>query len=259
MRIGIAQIAADTIDPFETSHYERFVARACAAGCAWVLFPELSDSGYDLETRAAMTSSHQAALADMARDARLWIFAGLRKKEETGEQNTLMVFSPDGRSLPYYSKMHLFSHETLCEDAIFVAGSSPVVVKLDAFCVGLSICFDLRFAALYRAYAHAGADIFVVAAAWPEARIADWQLLLQARALESQAFAIGVNYSGKRGAVTFGGRSMVCGPDGKVLATASADASALLVCDLDLEEVGQIRQDFPVLRHDREIGMIVKG
>ena len=259
MRIGIAQLAADTIDPFDTSHYERFVERACAEDCAWVLFPELSDSGYDLETGAAMTSSHQAVLADMARDSGLCIFAGLRKKIEKGEQNTLMVFAPDGRSMPHYSKMHLFSHETLREDAIFVAGASPVVVKLDELGVGLSICFDLRFPGLYRAYACAGADVLVVVAAWPEARIADWQLLVQARALENQAYVIGVNYCGQRGQVAFGGRSMVCSPDGNVLATASADACTLLVCDLDLESVGRIRQQFPVLEHDREIGTVVKG
>ncbi len=256
MRIGVAQLAADSIDPSSTVHYETYVDRAYSAGCNWVVFPELSDSGYNLHVSSPVANDHQNGLARMAQQRGLWIFAGMRRSGSPLDYNALMVFSPSGKGMPAYHKMHLFAHGEVPENRFFSSGAEPVIVQADGIRVGLSICFDLRFPFLYRAYAKRGVEIFIVSSAWPNVRIEDWTLLLRARALENQAIAIGVNYCSGQQKLLFGGNSMVCGPDGRVLGSAPSDASTLLVCDVDLQSVVQARRDFPVLLDDHEIDVI---
>ena len=257
MRIAIAQIAADHVVPGDAKHYENAVMEAASKTCRVVFLPELSDSGYDLDSKQQWNPSLQQVLADMAQRWGIWLVAGMRLPATTLDSNALLVFSPEAGITSVYKKMHVFSHGGIREDQYFEPGNQPVVASIDDTKVGLSLCFDLRFPQLYRTYACGGAEILLVSAAWPKARISDWQLLLRARALENQAYTIGVNYCGQRGSVVFGGNTMVCNPDGSVLSNASIDDPTLLIADLDLHLVHKLRQDFPVLQHARNMDACV--
>ncbi len=122
--------------------------------------------------------------------------------------------SSEGEVLAEYAKMHLF--RPLGEDQYGTAGMNPVCFLYPGLKIGLSICFDLRFPELYRHYLHDWCQCIIVQAAWPAARIADWELLMKVRALENQCYLIGANcigYDAGYDAVAqteYGGRSMVC-------------------------------------------------
>ncbi len=117
----------------------------------------------------------------------------------------------------------------------------------------MTTCYDLRFPELYRLLLDEGAQLIVVPAGWPAARLEHWLLLLRARAVENQLFVIGCNQVGMQEGVELAGHSAVVDPWGRILAEAAADEEVLTV-DLDLALVAKIRDEFPVLR-DRRFGL----
>ncbi len=259
MRVGVVQLSACSVIPNTTAHYEDYIATAVASGCHAVFFPELSDSGYDLDIASAQTAESPRFLAKQSQESGLWIFAGMRKPGRTRDANALYSFSPRGDLIVPYEKLHIFSNSDAREDLHFLPGRDPCLIDVDGVLFGLSICFDLRFPALYRSYAKAGAEVLVVVSAWPWKRIDDWQLLLRARALENQAYVVGVNYCGSRGNLSFGGKSMVCGPDGGIRAEADEQNPAFLLVDVDVHQVRQLRRNFPVLQYDLDIEACIHG
>jgi omega-amidase len=246
MRVGLVQIAVGSISGDSAGHYAKYAKLAAAAGCNWVLFPELSDTGYNLAQPVSDEAGVQHELAEIARSNRIWIFAGICTSTGSTFYNALQVFNPEGAVAAVYRKLHLFRNHPMDEGLVFTAGTEPVLVSTGTGHAGLAICFDLRFPSLYRDYAIHGADVLVTVAAWPLARIADWTLLQRARALENQAFAIGVNLCGCRDGCDFGGSSLVCDPEGRILANGDDREERLIICDLDLARVRQARDALPV-------------
>lgn len=116
--------------------------------------------------------------------------------------------------------------------------------------VGLSTCYDLRFPELYRKQVDAGAQVFVIPAAWPAARVAAWRTLLQARAIENQVFVIACNTAGTHAGTEMGGNSAIVAPTGEVLAEAGRGERTITL-DIDLDDVAATRQAFPVLSDRR--------
>ena len=112
--------------------------------------------------------------------------------------------------------------------------------------VGLSTCYDLRFPELYRRLLDAGAEAFIVPAAWPMPRVAHWTLLGQARAVENQCGVVACNTAGTHAGHEMGGHSQVVDATGKVLASAGADEQVIST-DIDIAAVAAWRRDFPVL------------
>ncbi|HRC42273.1 MAG TPA: nitrilase-related carbon-nitrogen hydrolase, partial [Tetrasphaera sp.] len=115
---------------------------------------------------------------------------------------------------------------------------------------GLSTCYDLRFPELYRRQLDAGAQVFLVPAAWPMARVEHWRVLGRARAIENQCVLIACNTAGTHGGYRMGGASQVVSARGEVLAEAGPDEEVLSV-DVDLEAIAAWRADFPVLADRR--------
>jgi predicted amidohydrolase len=115
----------------------------------------------------------------------------------------------------------------------------------------LVTCYDLRFPELFRSLTAAGAEAFVVPAGWPARRIEHWRVLLRARAIENQAWVLGVNGVGEHAGVVLGGRSAVIDPWGEVVVEALPDRECLVVAELVTDAVGQTRASFPVLRDRR--------
>jgi len=158
--------------------------------------------------------------------------------------NTTYIFTPD-KSIEAYNKIHLFA--PMKEDFIFEKGDKPSVISIKIknheINVGFLTCFDLRFPEIARELAGIGAEILIVNALWPVQRINHFSTLLQARAIENQLFAVGVNAYGRNKGYFLGGKSSVIAPDGKILALFEKNDKFLTV-QIDCDEIKKIRQIF---------------
>lgn len=255
MRITLLQLSVSREMPFA----ER-VASVCAqvAECRdsdLVLLPELWATTYfafdDYATTAEpLDGPTAAALSAAAASAGVHLHGG-SIVERDGDRlfNTSLLFGPDGTLLGTYRKFHLFGYASR-EAALLTPGAAVGAVPTGLGTVGLSTCYDLRFPELYRLQVDGGAELFLVGAAWPAARLAHWQLLLRARALENQAFLAACGAAGRQGDVELSGRSAVVDPWGQVLAEAGGGPETVTVT-LDLAEVARARADFPALSDRR--------
>ena len=145
-----------------------------------------------------------------------------------------------------YGKIHRYGFDT-GEATLMGGGDDIVTVPTDFGVIGLAICYDLRFPELFRGLIDAGAELIVVPAAWPAARLSHWQLLTRTRALEEQVFLLACCAAGAHGGMRQGGHSVAVDPWGTVLGEART-AQETVTVDLDMAEVARIRSELPVLR-----------
>jgi len=190
----------------------------------------------------------------------MWVLAG--SFHETGPDeshtfNTSLVFDRSGSLAATYRKIHLFDIDipgraSYQESDSVAPGDQVVTVDIDGVRVGLTICYDLRFPELFRQLAVAGAQVLAVPAAFTTHTGRDhWEVLLRARAIESQCYVVAAGQSGDHdpGKSCFG-RSMVIDPWGTVVAQVS-DGVGLAVADIDLDRLARIRQEVPSLANRR--------
>ncbi len=222
-----------------------------------------------LATLADWPAERQIApLAEAARRHDLWLILGsIPVLDETGGKawNRSVVITPAGTVAACYDKIHLFDvdlggGEAYSESRLFRSGRRAVITSCAGWRVGLSICYDLRFAALYRALAQAGAEVLTVPAAFtrPTGR-AHWRSLLRARAIENGAYVLAAAQTGHHedGRETYG-HSMVVSPWGEVLAEAQ-EKPTLLVVTIDRAEIRDARRRIPALDHGREFVVVDCG
>ncbi len=171
------------------------------------------------------------------------ITGSLALTDEQGLRRNRMVFMrPEGKA-SWYDKRHLFAYGG--EDRRYAAGNAPTVVEWRGWRIDLQICYDLRFPVWCRN--SRGFDLQLFVANWPTPRVEVWRLLLRARAVENQAFVIGVNRTGVDGnSVPYPGRSSAWDGGGECLAELGADESVTLV-DLDLAALRDLRAKLPFL------------
>ena len=164
--------------------------------------------------------------------------------DESGRRrNRLVCMRPDG-DFAWYDKRHLFGYGG--EDQRYSAGNSPTVVEWRGWRIDLQICYDLRFPVWCRNTRDYDLQLFV--ANWPTPRVEAWRLLLRARAVENQAFVIGVNRTGQDGyGVAYPGRSSAWDGGGECLAELGSDESVAVVT-LDREALQDLRKKLPFLR-----------
>ena len=193
------------------------------------------------------TSSFVTDLGDAARMAKVWLHAG-SFIERDGNQlfNTSVVFRPDGSIAAFYRKIHLFGFDT--GEATLLSGGEDLVTigKTPLGMLGLTTCYDLRFPELFRALVAQGVETFSIPSGWPSSRLHHWQILLQARAIENQAWVIACNSSGLSGDVELAGHSIVVNPRGEIVSQAGAHET-VLYADVDMNEVTSWRLEFPAL------------
>ncbi len=232
-----------------------------AAG-SLVVLPELWATGFDYPRCVELAQQTPALLQELQKIAAAsgLVIAGslLELPEGKGKEkkpwNTFFVVDAKG-VVGKYRKQHLFGFWN--EDSFFSAGDRPEPITTAHGVVGPLVCYDLRFPALARGHAFAGAQILVVSAQWPKSRLDHWRILLQARAIENQAFVVGCNSCGLGGEIEFGGHSMVIGPDGCILAEAGGQ-NEVLTCALPAGAVRDLRSRFctvaerPWLAHDKD-------
>lgn len=195
-----------------------------------------------------------SAIAAAARDVNAVVHAGsIIERDEDGDLwNTSVVIGPDGTTLARYRKIHRFGFGT-GEPKLLQPGREIVTFDLAVpeapgrtVRVGLATCYDLRFPELFRQLLDAGAELVLVPAAWPVARVAHWTLLGQARAIENQVVIVAVNTTGTHAGHEMGGCSQVVAATGQVLGDLGSAATTLIV-DVDLDGIARAREAFPVL------------
>jgi len=198
-------------------------------------------------------------LQALAIRSRAWVLAG-SMLERAGNKiyNSSLLFNRDGRLMATYRKIHLFeaqleSGHVIREGDVYQAGDHPVLVALDSWHCGLSICYDLRFPELYRHYTSKGATVLLIPSNFTQRTGRDhWEVLVRARAIENQCFVIAPDQCGANPHTRCRshGHSLVIGPWGETLA-AAADEPAVLQVTLDPELLRATRQRVPALAHRR--------
>ena len=223
------------------------------ASCRLLLFPEISDLGYDM---AAIGHGGRDwwprvrdELAGLAREHGVCLVCGVCLPEGQGLFNTLTAFGPQGDILACYRKIHLFAATDADETGVFSPGTGIVCFDFEEVRFGLSICYDLRFPELYRTQTLHGCQTLLVASAWPARRIDVWQTLCRARALENQCYLLGANRVGQ-GVFPFGGHSLFVTPGGETTLAGEAEES-LIQGRIDPRLLATARRDIPALTHRR--------
>ncbi len=246
-------------------HADRLVREAARRGAELVVLPEkwtVLGSPEDVAAGAEALDGPALTWArSIARELHIDLVAGSiveRARDREKNQNTSVHVGPDGEPRAVYRKLHLFDVEvggvTYAESAHEDPGHEVVVSELaGGVCLGMTICYDLRFPELYRMLATRGAEIVSVPSAFTEPTTRDhWEILVRARAIENQCFVLAANQVGDHGGgYRSGGRSMIVDPWGLVLATAP-DTEAAIVAELDFEALRAIRRRFPTLAHRRD-------
>ncbi len=172
----------------------------------------------------------------------IWICGSVPIREHERPANRLVLAGPDGQQVTY-DKIHPFSYAR--EHERYTAGDAAVSTTIEGVRTHLSICYDLRFADQYWAAAP-DTDLYVVVANWPASRREHWRALLKARAIENQAYVVGVNRVGVGGKETYVGDSCIIDPLGEVLAQA-AGVETIISAPVDPEVVRATRAKFPFL------------
>ena len=214
-----------------------------------MVFPELSTCGFTMNTEAVAEAGDGESMefyATLARNNLASVIAGIAGRNEVSPlgANEAVIFSPDGGETGRYRKIHPFP--LVNEGRHYPAGDSPLVVRIGEWTVAPFICYDLRFPEPFRNATAQGAEILVVIANWPAARVDHWSTLLRARAIENQAYVIGVNRAGSDPHLDYPGRSVIVGPKGEILAEAG-DQPEVITAELDRDSLLSWRHDFPAL------------
>ncbi len=204
-----------------------------------------------------------SSLAALADDLGIWLSVGSLaiKVAEDMVANRSFLIGPDGLIRARYDKIHMFdvslpNGETYLESKNYRPGSEAVLARTAFGAVGLTVCYDLRFPALYRALAQAGASYLTVPSAFTQVTgEAHWHVLLRARAIETGAFVFAAAQSGshENGRKTYG-HSLIIDPWGEVLADGGCE-TGFVSADIDPARVAEARSRIPSLQHDREFAL----
>jgi predicted amidohydrolase len=247
----IAAVQHDIVWEDREANFERLapqVARAVGAGAELVLLTETFSTGFSMTPGIGEPEGGPSSqfLADRAAEHGVWV-AGTCPEIAAGEElpyNSFVLAGPDGTT-HRYRKLHPFTHAG--EHERFRAGEKPVTVQVGGVRITPFICYDLRFADVFWRAAPE-TDVYLVPANWPSPRRHHWQTLLQARAIENQAYVVGCNRVGTAGDGTeHVGDSRIVSPMGELLGTA-AGVETIVLADVDAAEVATTRDRFPFLR-----------
>jgi omega-amidase len=239
----------------KSTNYARvgeLLAAESLPGGSLVVLPEMFATGFSMNTAELAeedVSGTAEVLTRMARDLGVFFLGGLIARGSDGRGlNQAVVFSPGGEEIARYTKMQPFTPGG--ESQHYAAGTQVVTFLWQNLLVAPFICYDLRFPELFRMAVRQGAQLYVVIANWPASRVHHWVTLLQARAIENQAYVVGVNRCGSDPKVAYAGRSLVVSPRGVILADAGG-GERVLSAELDLAALQAYRAEFPVLQDMR--------
>ncbi|GFG63430.1 hydrolase [Mycobacterium kubicae] len=263
MRIALAQILSGTDPAANLQLVREYAGQAAEAGAKLVVFPEATMCRFGVPL-APVAEPVDGPWADgvrrIATETGITVVAGMFAPSGDGRvTNTLIAAAPGAPSV-HYDKIHLYDAFGFTESRTVAPGREPVLITVDGVRVGLTICYDIRFPALYTELARRGAQLIVVCASWGSGpgKLEQWTLLARARALDSMSYVAaagqadpGDSLSGPgadSGAPTGVGGSLVASPFGEVVASAGAQPQ-LVIADIDPEKVTTARDSIAVLRN----------
>lgn len=221
-----------------------------ATNCDFMVLPELWNVGaFELEANRnhaqSLDGALPTALAQKAHEHGIWLHGGSFCEQADGAlYNTSVLFNPQGELAASYRKVHVFTYAR--EQDTMTPGKDYVMVETPLGLTGLATCYDARFPEMFRAMRIAGAQAFIIPSGWPVPRIAQWDALLPARAVENQAWVIACNQVGIQGKHQMGGHSVIIDPLGNILANAG-ETETVISAVIDVQ-VGQAwRSEFPAI------------
>ncbi|MGJ8653962.1 MAG: carbon-nitrogen family hydrolase [Opitutaceae bacterium] len=255
MKIALAQFAVARGDVAKNhARIAEFVVEAASCGAGVVCFPEMCTTGFDWAVNRALLERAESSIMEiqkLALEHEVAICGSVLENTESGKPaNTLYFIEANGSISAKYRKTHLFS--LFHEEQHVEAGNEIVVAETSLGKLGCSICYDLRFPELFRACMSKGAEVQLLPAAFPHPRLAHWQTLIRARAVENQAYFIAVNQCGTEshgsdvGETHYFGHSMVVDPWGEVLVEAD-ESEGLFSANIDINAVAKTRSKLTAL------------
>ena len=245
----VAAVQHDIVweDPGSTiAHVTPLVAEAVAAGATFVVLSEMFATGFSMHPERIAEDEGGPAeqfLLDQAAEHGIHLAASIAQRDAAGRYHNNCVLAGPGGVVARYPKIHPFSYAR--EHEHYTAGEKHVVADVDGLRVALFVCYDLRFADEFWTLAP-DVDMYIVPANWPDTRRGHWRTLLRARAIENQAYVVGVNRVGRTANLTYVGDSAIVDPLGRVLAE-GGPAEEVLVADAEAAVIAQVRQEFPFL------------
>jgi deaminated glutathione amidase len=248
----------------------RLIREAKSAGADYVQTPEMTNilaAKRDQLFATIVEEEHDPSLAafrELARKETLYVHVGSLAIKLSPERaaNRSFLIDPKGEIVTRYDKIHMFdvdigTGESYRESNSYRPGESAVLADLPWGRLGLTVCYDMRFPALYRALAEAGATMLAVPSAFTQPTgEAHWHVLLRARAIENGSFVLAAAQGGKHesGRGTYG-HSLIVDPWGRVLAE-GGDEPGVMMADIDLAEVAKARGRIPSLQHGRRFEIV---
>lgn len=269
MKVAAAQLNSQDNVVTNLAETEPVVRKAAEAGARLVVLPEAfaylgtEEGKSTIAEELGRPGVIQKAIAGWCRTHDVFIIAGgmpEKSDDPSRPYNTSVLFGPDGEVAASYRKLHLFDVElsdgtTWAESSATTPGEKVTVSTVDDLSVGLTICYDLRFPQLYTLLRSQGAQLLTVPAAFTKTTgAAHWEVLLRARAIETQCWLAAAAQDGThpRGRKTYG-HAMIVDPWGRVVSEVTEPGPGFAIAEIDLQEVASVREQMPVVAHHREL------
>jgi len=269
-RVGLIQMRSGRTPAANVDAAAKLIGEAKAAGAAYVQTPEMTnilEARRDVLMATVMPEEQDVSLAafrEIARRHAVWLHIGSLALKISPDRavNRGFLIGPDGAIAARYDKIHMFdvdlgNDESYRESRSYVAGENAVVADLPWGRLGLTVCYDLRFPALYRALAEAGSAFLAIPSAFTkQTGEAHWHVLNRARAIENGCFVLAAAQGGhhENGRDTFG-HSLVIDPWGRILAEGEVEPGVVMA-EIDPAAVAAARTRIPSLQHGRRFELV---
>jgi predicted amidohydrolase len=219
---------------------------------AFVLIPELGDTGFSMNLDRIVDDRSLNWAIDLAKRRHIFVQAGFARRhadaiDDRPGRNVAVIISPEGQVVADYEKVHPFSYGR--ESEHYSGGDHLTLARCGDAIVCPMICYDLRFPELWRLAVinNPPAEVITIGASWPAARQGHWRSLCVARAIENQAYVIACNRCGRDPHLAYAGGSLIVSPKGEIVAEAG-EGPAILHGEVDLAALAAWRNEFPALQ-----------
>jgi predicted amidohydrolase len=252
MKVAIVQHDIVWEDSAATrAHLLPMIAKASAEGARLIVLSEMFATGFSMRPERVGEDeggANEQFLLAQAAEHDAYLIGSLAQRGADGQyRNNAIVAAPDG-TVHRYAKIHPFTYSG--EHEHYAAGNDHLTVDIDGWRMSVFVCYDLRFADEFWGLADQ-TDVYVVVANWPDARREHWRVLLRARAIENQAYVVGVNRVGHGKNLVYAGDSAVIDPLGATVAECPP-GEAVQTAEIDRATVSHTRSTLPFLRDRRE-------
>ncbi|ENM5854576.1 carbon-nitrogen hydrolase family protein [Vibrio mimicus] len=271
-RVGLIQMTSGSEVSANLAYLQEQVALLAQQGAQWIVTPENAlllgnREQYHQQAEPLDNGPVQYALSNLAKQHGVWLLIGsMPIRHANGVSTSSLLWNAQGERVAVYDKLHMFDvdvadgHQRYRESETFTPGQQVVVTSTQFGALGLSICYDVRFSHLYAELRRQGAQILLVPAAFTAVTgQAHWEVLLRARAIETQCWVIAVGQTGRHpcGRETWG-HSMVISPWGEVIANLGPTVQSKVV-EFDLTTLDSVRRAMPIEQHTRFTHQLIEN